>query len=152
MKAVIQRIDNAQVQADENIVGACENGLLVLLGVTAEDTESEALVLAAKVANLRIFCDENDKMNRSVLDVGGSVLTVSNFTLCSDTKKGNRPSFTGAMNPERANELYRYFVGCLAQNGVKSTPTGEFGADMRINAALNGPVTILLDTDTWRKK
>lgn len=152
MKAVIQRMNFAEVIVDGKQVGDGKDGLLVLLGVAEGDTDAEAELLASKVSNLRIFCDENDKMNLSVLDVSGSVLTVSNFTLCADTKKGNRPSFTGAMRPEEADRLYMYFVDCLKQNGVKDAKTGEFGADMTINASLCGPVTILLDTDVWRKK
>ncbi|MBE6798867.1 MAG: D-tyrosyl-tRNA(Tyr) deacylase [Ruminococcaceae bacterium] len=152
MKAVIQRMDFAEVVVDGKTVGDGKNGLLVLLGVADSDTEAEAELMAAKVSNLRIFCDENDKMNLSVLDVKGSVLTVSNFTLCADTKKGNRPSFIGAMEPKGADRLYMHFVECLKQNGVNDAKTGEFGADMTINATLTGPVTILLDTDIWRKK
>ena len=152
MKAVVQRMDFAEVTVDGKTVGDGKNGLFVLLGVADGDSDAEAELLASKVANLRIFCDENDKMNRSVLDVKGSVLTVSNFTLCADTKKGNRPSFIGAMEPNEANRLYTYFVDCIKRNGVTDAKTGEFGADMTINAKLVGPVTILLDTDTWRKK
>ena len=152
MKAVVQRMDFAEVTVDGKAVGDGKNGLLVLLGVADGDSDAEAELLASKVSNLRIFCDENDKMNRSVLDVGGSVLTVSNFTLCADTKKGNRPSFIDAMEPNEANRLYMYFIDCLKRNGVADAKTGEFGADMTINAKLVGPVTILLDTDTWRKK
>ena len=152
MKAVVQRMDCAEVIVDGKTVGDGRNGLLVLLGVADGDTESEAELLASKVSNLRIFCDENDKMNLSVLDVEGSVLTVSNFTLCADTKKGNRPSFIGAMEPQEANRLYLYFVECLKSCGVGDAKVGEFGADMTINAKLAGPVTILLDTDIWRKK
>lgn len=152
MKAVVQRMDRAEVLVDGKVVGDGQQGLLVLLGVTNEDTDAEVELLASKVSNLRIFCDENDKMNLSVLDVNGSVLTVSNFTLCADTKKGNRPSFTGAMRPDEADRLYNYFVEQLKVNGVSDAKTGEFGADMTINAVLCGPVTILLDTDIWRKK
>ncbi len=152
MKAVVQIVDFASVSVDNTCVGKGENGLLVLLGVHENDTVSEAELLAKKVANLRVFCDENDKMNLSVLDIGGSVLTVSNFTLCADTNKGNRPSYINAKNPAEANELYLYFVECLKSNGVTDAQHGEFGADMKINTLLSGPVTILLDTDTWSKK
>ena len=152
MKAVVQRIYNSSVSVDEKVAGRANEGLLVLLGVTEEDTEKEALLLAQKTANLRIFCDENDKMNLSVLDVGGEILSISNFTLCADTKKGNRPSFIGAMEHVRANELYSLYTEELKNLGVKSVEKGVFGGDMTISATLTGPVTIILDTDTWRKK
>lgn len=152
MKAVVQRVDNAAVMVDGKTVGAVESGLFVLLGVSEDDTEAHAELLARKVANLRIFCDDNDKMNLSVLDVGGGVLTVSNFTLCADTAKGNRPSFINAKKPDEADRLYIYFVEQLKACGVKSTEKGQFGADMQISAALTGPVTIILDTDVWCKK
>lgn len=151
MKAVVQRIKRAAVTADGQPSGTAGAGLLVLLGVYEGDNDSNAELLASKVALLRVFCDENDKMNRSVLDIGGSVLTVSNFTLCADTKKGNRPSYTHAMEPAEAERLYMYFIDCLKKCGVKNAEHGEFGADMQIDSVLNGPVTIILDTDTWRK-
>lgn len=152
MKAVVQIVTFANVEVDNVIVGKGNEGLLVLLGVYENDTKAEAELLAKKVSNLRIFCDENDKMNLSVLDIKGSVLTVSNFTLCADTTKGNRPSYINAKAPQEANELYLYFVDCLKQNGVLSAEHGEFGADMKINTQLSGPVTIVLDTDTWSKR
>ena len=151
MKAVVQRIFKSAVSVDNSVVGSAKDGLLILLGVREDDTEQEAELLAKKVAALRIFCDENDKMNLSVLDIEGDALVVSNFTLCADTQKGNRPSYMHSMEPLRADELYRYFTKQLSQNGVKNVSTGEFGADMKISAELNGPVTIILDTDTWRK-
>ena len=151
MKAIVQRINKGTVIADGEFSGEVNNGLLVLLGVHQSDTKAEAEVLAKKVANLRIFCDSDDKMNLSVLDVDGGVLTVSNFTLCADTKKGNRPSYIEAMAPDNANMLYEYFMECLSANGVKQMAHGQFGADMKISTELNGPVTIILDTDTWRK-
>ena len=152
MKAVVQRVDRALVSVEGEAVGKGEKGLLVLLGVTAEDTDAEAELLARKVANLRIFCDDNDKMNLSVLDIEGSVLTVSNFTLCADTAKGNRPSFIGAMQPAEADRLYEHFSECLQLDGVKSAEKGRFGADMHISAELWGPVTLIIDTDVWCKK
>lgn len=151
MKAVIQRCLSSSVIADGNPAGSIEKGLLVLLGVTEEDTSAEAELLAKKVAALRIFTDENDKMNLSVLDVGGSVLAVSNFTLCADTKKGNRPSFTLAMEPVKANELYEEFCNLIQNSGV-NVQKGVFGADMQVSMVGDGPVTIVLDTDIWSKK
>ncbi len=152
MQAVIQRVDSASVTESGVIAGSIDKGILVLLGVFDHDTREDAEVLAKKVANLRIFCDENDKMNLSVLDVGGGALVISNFTLCANTKKGNRPSFASAMEPNKANQLYEHFVKCLKENMVSSVQCGVFGGDMHIDAALNGPVTILLDTLIWRKK
>lgn len=104
-----------------------------------------------KTAALRIFCDENDKMNRSVCDINGEMLVISQFTLCADVKKGNRPSFTGAMEPEKANNLYMLYCEELRKNGIKSVETGIFGADMQVSLINDGPVTILFDTDIWRK-
>lgn len=151
MKAVIQRCLSSSVIADGSPAGSIEKGLLILLGVTEEDTLAEAELMAKKVVALRIFTDENDKMNLSVLDVGGSVLAVSNFTLCADTKKGNRPSFTFAMEPVKANELYEEFCSAVENAGVK-VEKGVFGADMQVSMVGDGPVTIVLDTDIWSKK
>ncbi len=151
MKAVVQVVTTSDVRVSGESVGNIADGLFVLLGVTNEDTKAEAELLARKVCNLRVFCDQNNKMNLSVLDTNGGVLVVSNFTLCADTKKGNRPNFMNAARPETAKPLYEYFCECIRNNGVENVSTGEFGADMKINAHLSGPVTILLDTDTWRK-
>ncbi len=152
MKAVIQRVANASVCVDGKNISGINDGLLVLLGVHNTDSEEQAKLLAAKTANLRIFCDENDKMNRSVLDIGGGVLVISNFTLCADTKKGNRPSFIEAMEPKKADELYQLFCAELQNIGIKTVGRGVFGADMKVTLLNDGPVTIVLDTDTWRKK
>lgn len=152
MKAIVQRINKGSVIADGEFSGEIQKGLLVLLGVHQNDSKAEAELLAKKVANLRIFCDDDDKMNLSVLDIGGGVLTVSNFTLCADTAKGNRPSYIEAMAPDAANMLYEYFMSCIKGNGVTETAHGVFGADMKISTELDGPVTIILDTDTWRRK
>lgn len=152
MIAIVQRVDSASVAVDGEVKGKADKGLLVLVGVGEGDDKSNAELLASKVSNLRIFCDENDKMNLSVLDISGEILAISNFTLMADTKKGNRPSFIGAMEPVGANELYDYFCLCLKEYGVKSVEKGVFGADMHISAELSGPVTITLNTDTWRKK
>ncbi len=152
MKAIIQRVNSAAVTVEGKTVGEIKEGFLVLLGVNETDGEAEATLLARKVSDLRVFTDENDKMNLSLLDVGGEALVVSNFTLCADTKKGNRPSYSHAMAPVEADRLYNYFCGELIKNGVKKVQTGEFGADMRVLMEGNGPVTIILDTDIWVKK
>ena len=151
MKAVIQRCLKASVIADGVPAGSIENGLLVLVGVSEKDTEAEAELLAKKVSALRIFSDENDKMNLSVIDVKGKILAVSNFTLCADTKKGNRPSYTLAMEPNEANRLYEKFCDFVSANSI-SVEKGVFGADMQISMVGDGPITIVLDTDIWSKK
>ena len=152
MKAVIQRVLGADVRVDGKTVGKIEKGLLVLLGVMEGDTEREAALMASKISKLRIFEDENEKMNLSVLDVGGSVLSVSQFTLCADVKKGNRPSFTPSAAPDAANELYEKFNGYLLSEGVKTVEKGIFAADMKVSLINDGPVTIIFDTDIWTKK
>lgn len=151
MKAVIQRVSEASVSVDGKIVGACQNGYLILLGVAKGDTEEDARVLAKKTALLRIFSDEQDKINLSVLDVCGEALVISQFTLIADVKKGNRPSFIDAMPPEEANRLYEFFCDELKANGVKKVEKGVFGADMKVNLVNDGPFTILYDTEIWRK-
>ncbi|MBE6789772.1 MAG: D-tyrosyl-tRNA(Tyr) deacylase [Ruminococcaceae bacterium] len=152
MKAVIQRVLGADVRVDGKTVGKIEKGLLVLLGVMEGDTEREAALMASKISKMRIFEDENEKMNLSVLDVGGSVLSVSQFTLCADVKKGNRPSFTPSAAPDAANELYEKFNGYLLSEGVKTVEKGIFAADMKVSLINDGPVTIIFDTDIWTKK
>lgn len=150
MIAVVQRAASASVIADGVPAGKCEQGLFVLLGVVPEDTEKDADILAAKIAKLRIFTDENDKMNLSVQDIGGSVLVVSNFTLGADIAKGNRPSFTGAAHPSLAEPLYEYFCEKLRVEGVP-VERGVFGADMQITLHADGPVTILMDSNIWKR-
>lgn len=152
MKAVVQRVSSATVTVGDETVGKINKGLFILVGVTENDTAAEAELLAAKCAALRVFCDENDKMNLSVRDIGGEILAVSQFTLCADVKKGNRPSFIGAMQPDAADKLYRYFVDCLGKNGITRVECGRFGADMLCNINNDGPVTIVYDTDIWGKK
>ena len=152
MKAIIQRVSEAKVTVDQRTTGEIEKGFLILLGVGEKDGESQARLLATKTANLRIFTDSDDKMNLSLLQVEGGALVVSNFTLCADTKKGNRPSFIGAMEPIRANELYELYCDCLKENGVIVVEKGEFGADLKISLVADGPVTITLDTYVWEKK
>ena len=144
MIAVIQRVSSASVAVSGETVGRCDRGLCVLLGVAKGDTEADAEALAKKIVNLRIFEDANGKMNLSVIDVGGGILVVSNFTLLAAYKKGNRPDYMGAEVPERANELYEYFAALAA----KDVPVGKgiFGADMKLNILNDGPVTIVMDS------
>lgn len=151
MKAVFQRVTEASVTVEGERISAIGNGALLLVGVCDGDTEQEAALLAKKVAELRVFCDAEDKMNLSVLDVSGSILAVSQFTLCANTARGRRPDFFGAAKPTVAQPLFDYFVECLRQNGVSDVQTGRFGADMQVRLLNDGPVTILLDTDTWKK-
>jgi D-tyrosyl-tRNA(Tyr) deacylase len=149
MKAVIQRVQEASVRVDGEMVSSIGKGFMLLLGVMKGDSEKEAELLARKTAALRVFEDENGKMNLSVNDVGGEILSVSQFTLCADCKKGNRPSFTDSEEPVRANELYEYFCNELLKNGVKSVKKGVFGADMKVSLINDGPVTITYDTNLW---
>lgn len=149
MKIVIQRVKHASVTADGSPAGQCGHGLLLLVGVLPTDTERDAEILAAKIAKMRIFTDAQDKMNLSVLDIGGSVLAVSNFTLAADISHGNRPSFTGAAAPAVAEPLYRHFCDALRAAGVP-VETGVFGADMQIETICDGPVTILADSAMWK--
>ena len=124
---------------------------MVLFGAAEGDTEADAELLAKKTANLRVFCDENDKMNLSVLDIKGEILAISQFTLCADVKKGNRPSFINAMEPVEAERLYKIYCEKLRENGVLKVDEGVFGADMKVSLVNDGPVTIIYDTEIWRK-
>ncbi len=151
MKAVIQRAANASVAVDGEISGSIDNGLMILLGVENGDSESDAEALAAKIAFLRIFTDDNDKMNLSVLDIGGSALVISNFTLCADCRKGRRPNFSHAAAPDTANQLYEYFCECLRKNGVHNVQKGVFGADMKVSLLNDGPVTVVIDSKELNK-
>ncbi|MCI6770926.1 MAG: D-aminoacyl-tRNA deacylase [Oscillospiraceae bacterium] len=151
MKAVIQRVLNAKVTVDSNVTGEIGKGFLVLLGVMEEDTEKEMKLLAKKVAQLRIFEDENEKMNLALGDVGGSVLVVSQFTLCADVSHGRRPSFINSARPEKANKLYEQFILELHEWGIDNVQTGIFGADMAVDLLNDGPVTIIMDTNEWKK-
>ncbi len=153
MKAVIQRVKRASVTVDGKITGEVGKGFLVLLGVVQGDTEEEMRLLAKKVAQIRIFTDENDKMNLSLDKVDGEVLVVSQFTLCADVSHGRRPSFIGSAPPDTANALYEKFCDELtAVHGVKKVAKGVFGADMAVELINDGPVTIIMDTDEWKKK
>lgn len=151
MKAVVQRVASAAVKVEGKTVGEIEKGLLVLLGVTKEDTEEDAQILAKKMASLRIFTDENGKMNLSVKDIGGSALVISNFTLCADVRKGTRPSFDPAMPPAEADRLYEYFCKLLSEQEAVAVETGVFGAEMKVSLLNDGPVTLTLDSTLWRK-
>lgn len=151
MKAVIQRVESAAVRVEGKTVGSCGKGYMILFGAALGDTEAETELLAKKTANLRVFCDENGKMNKSILDIDGEVLAVSQFTLCADVKKGNRPSFIGALEPKSAERLYDLYCEKLKELGVKRVEKGIFGADMKVELINDGPVTILFDTDIWRK-
>ncbi|MBR3844760.1 MAG: D-tyrosyl-tRNA(Tyr) deacylase [Clostridia bacterium] len=150
MKAILQRVSSASVVSDGELTGNIEQGLMILLGVSGDDTENEVKILADKTAHLRIFSDENDKMNLSVLDVNGAALVVSNFTLCADTSHGRRPSYMNAMEPGRAKELYAMFLEQLRLQGIEQVDAGVFGADMQISLVNDGPVTIILNTDDWK--
>ena len=151
MKAVVQRVASAAVKVEGKTVGEIEKGLLVLLGVTKEDTEEDAQILAKKMASMRIFTDENGKMNLSVKDIGGSVLVISNFTLCADIRKGTRPSFDPAMPPAEADRLYEYLCKLLSEQEAVAVETGVFGAEMKVSLLNDGPVTLTLDSTLWRK-
>lgn len=144
MIAVIQRVAHASVKVEGELVGQCGKGLCILLGVAKGDSRTDADVLVQKIAKLRIFEDENEKMNLSVLDVGGSMLVVSNFTLLAAYKKGNRPDYMNAAAPTEANALYEYFVSECAH--AVPTEKGIFGADMKLDILNDGPVTIVMDS------
>ena len=150
MIAVLQRVSGASVCVDGLTVGACEAGLCVLLGVAKGDTEADADALAAKTVGLRIFCDEDGKMNRSVTDVQGGALVVSNFTLLADYSHGNRPSYFEAAAPAEAEALYTFFADELKAL-VPLVEHGVFGADMQITMTADGPVTIVMDSDKLKK-
>lgn len=147
MKCVIQRVTSSSVSVDGRIVGEIQKGFLILLGVAEGDTDADAEKLAKKISLMRVFEDNEGKMNLSVKDIGGEILVVSQFTLCSDCKKGNRPSFVGAMRPEGATRLYELFMALLKDYGVKRVAHGIFGADMKVSLVNDGPVTIILDTE-----
>ena len=146
MRIVVQRVSEASVRIDEKIVGSISHGLMILVGVETIDSQSDADYLIQKLINLRIFNDEEGKMNLSIQDVGGELLVVSQFTLHAFTKKGNRPSYIRAARPEQAIPLYTYFIE-QAQKELKSKiQTGEFGADMKVSLVNDGPVTIIIDS------
>lgn len=150
MRAHLQRVSQAACRVGGEVTGAVEGGLLVLLGVGPHDTPAEAALLARKVAGLRIFADDSGKMNLSVVQAGGAVLSVSQFTLYADTKSGNRPGFSRAAPPALAQALYGVFNAALRSEGLR-VEEGVFGADMQVSLVNDGPVTILLDTADWAK-
>ncbi len=151
MRAVIQRVLEASVKVDGKVIGSCQKGYMILFCAMENDTLEDISLLAKKVAHLRVFEDEDEKMNKSILDVNGEVLCISQFTLAADTRKGNRPSFIKALSPDLASKYYDKFCEELKLNGINHIDKGEFGADMKVSLINDGPVTIILDTDIWKK-
>ncbi len=149
MKAVLQRVQRASVRVGGDTVGACEQGLMILLGVAEGDSKTDAELLATKISNLRIFNDENDKMNLSLKSIDGEALVISQFTLMANYRHGNRPDFLMSAPPALANELYEYFVKCLAEN-IRRVETGVFGAHMEVELINDGPVTIVMDSEVLK--
>ena len=147
MKIVVQRCSRAEVRIGGETVGKIGKGFVLLVGITHEDTEKEVAWMAKKVAALRVFGDEEGKMNRAITEVGGSVLSISQFTLYGDARKGNRPSFVQAARPEVAEQLYERFNALLREQYGLTVETGQFGADMQVDFINDGPVTILLETE-----
>ena len=147
MRVVVQRCSRAEVRIDGTSVGKIGQGFMLLVGITETDTTAEADLLAKKIAQLRVFEDEAGKMNLAIRDVGGAILSISQFTLYADCRKGNRPSFIRAARPEQASPLYDYFNETLRTTYGLTVETGRFGADMKVDFINDGPVTILLDTD-----
>lgn len=146
MKAVLQRVTHANVVVEGELISEIKNGFLVLLGVDNNDTEKDADVLSKKISGMRVFEDENGKMNLSLTDIGGSLLVISQFTLLADCRKGRRPSFVNAGAPDMANRLYEYFCERIKIDGIEDVKKGVFGADMKVSLLNDGPVTILLDS------
>lgn len=146
MKLVIQRVSSASVSVNQQVISSIQQGLLVLLGIEHLDSEEDALWLIQKMLQMRIFSDEEGKMNRSLLDLNGDLLVVSQFTLHASTKKGNRPSFIAAARPEQAIPLYEFFLQKASEALGKPVQTGEFGADMQVMLVNDGPVTIIIDS------
>ena len=151
MKAVLQRVKNASVKVDGEIVGECGEGLMILLGVAQGDGEEDARLLATKICNLRIFTDENDKMNLSVRNIDGEALIISQFTLMANYKHGNRPDYLESAPPAEANRLYEYFVTLMSAE-LRHVGKGVFGAHMEVSLVNNGPVTIVMDSEVLKKK
>lgn len=152
MKAVVQRVSKASVTVNGELVSKIGKGYLVLLGVMDDDTREDAEILAKKISALRVFEDAEGKMNLDIRSVDGEILAVSQFTLCADLKKGNRPSFIRSAHPDTADSLYGCFCEKLTENRVKNVEKGIFGADMKVELLNDGPVTILYDSEIWRRK
>lgn len=150
MKTVIQRVASAAVESDGELLGSIDGGLVVLLGVAAGDTEADAELLVNKLVKLRIFSDENGKMNLALKDIDAEMLVVSNFTLNANYKHGNRPDYFGGASPDEANRLYEYFIEC-AKKQVRRVESGRFGADMKLTIVNDGPVTLCIDSDVLKK-
>ncbi len=150
MRALVQRVSQARVEVADRVIGEIAGGLLILICAVDGDGEAEAELLARKIVKLRIFRDDQGKMNRSIADVGGGALVVSQFTLAADLSRGNRPGFSRAAAPELGRQLYEYFCRLLAQEGIK-VETGEFGAEMAVSLVNDGPVTIWMDSADWAK-
>lgn len=146
MRVIVQRAQRAAVRIDGETVGQIEQGYMLLVGITHTDTEADADYIAKKVAQLRVFEDADGKMNRSILDIGGAILSISQFTLYGDVRHGNRPSFIQAARPEQAEPLYQYFNAHLRTEYGLCVETGHFGADMKVDFINDGPVTILIDS------
>ena len=147
MRVVIQRVSEAHVKVDGNIVGEIHKGFMLLIGIDENDEKTDADWLVQKILNLRVFGDENDKLNLSIQDIKGEILCISQFTLIADYKKGNRPSFIKAAKPDKAIPLFEYFKEQISKSGLK-TESGIFGADMKVSLINDGPVTILMDSIT----
>ena len=151
MKAVLQRVKEASVRVDGEIVGKCGEGLMILLGVANGDTEEDARLLVTKICNLRIFTDENDKMNLSLKNIDGEALVISQFTLMANYKHGNRPDYLESAPPAEADRLYEYFKALMSAE-LKHVGSGVFGAHMEVSLINNGPVTIVMDSEVLKKK
>ena len=147
MRVIVQRVQSSRVEIDGEVSGEIGQGLMELLGITEGDGQEQCDFLADKLVHLRIFTDEQEKMNLSLQDINGEMLIVSQFTLYGDCKKGRRPSFVAAARPETAVPLYEYFIDAVKRQGVKKVATGQFGADMQVYIQNDGPVTLMLDTD-----
>lgn len=147
MRAVIQRVASAGVEIDGEVVSEIDEGILLLLGIAEDDTDKELNYIYEKTVNLRIFEDDNQKMNLSLKDIEGSILVVSQFTVCGDTSKGRRPNFSAAAKPDKAEPMYEEFISkCKQDPDIKNVGTGKFGADMKVNLVNDGPVTIIIDS------
>ncbi|MDQ7025695.1 MAG: D-aminoacyl-tRNA deacylase [Anaerolineae bacterium] len=148
MRVILQRVSKGSVTVDEEIVGAIENGYVALVGITHDDTQADVELLAKKTANLRVFEDDAGKMNISAIDADAGILVISQFTLYADARKGRRPSFIQAARPEQAEPLVDYYAACLEKEGIQQVEKGVFGAMMQVEIHNQGPVTIILDSDS----